>query len=282
MTYAPQFEQTGSTVMRGRQLAEIARRAMPRREITYEPLRLGVRDSLIFLTKGALKAMTIEVLDDLKSGGNRLMFDVVDEAPPPYTSPYADMIVAASMTAFLDLSSQFPTIPIALVNHHVDPRITALAIHAPSDNLRMGYFGESVNAILSPKIEEFVTAVSVDTARSSGGWLERLPDFNAHYAVRATRSLDYAKPFLKGFTAAACGANILIQETEREALAWLGDDYPFLVRGLPTESNIVAAAQSMAVAFGGAEWVSALERMSAIRARIAPDRIGAELRSACA
>lgn len=276
--FAEEFRHTGSTVMRGQQLSRLAAAALGRgARVGYSPLEAPFRNATLFLTKGALKVATAERLDELAAAGNRLLFDVVDEAPPP-TSGYADALIAASLTAFIDLQRDFPGTEVHLVNHHVDPRLaSATAGERPGDSLRAGYFGELVNAVLSPAIERFVTPVLVDTSKQEASWLERLTEFNLHYAVRRFRGADLHKPFLKGFTAAHAGCNILIQRSQSEAVLWLGDDYPYLLEGEPDEHAIVAALERLSDDVGSDDWNRGLDVMRGIRARTADARIAAEV-----
>ncbi|PWB96049.1 hypothetical protein DF220_11690 [Salinibacterium hongtaonis] len=275
--YSERYRESGSTVMRGQQLSEIGKRALPQRNIGYVSLEAEPRNSLLFLTKGALKAMTMSKLESLRSAGNKLIFDVVDEVPPPITRDYAHVVSAASITAYLDLSADFPHLPVHLVNHHVDPRLSTISAPPPTDKLRCAYFGESVNAILSPAVMREVTVVHIDTSRQDADWLPRLEAFNFHYAVRAHRDLDHHKPFLKGFTAAHRGSNILIQSTQTEAVRWLGTDYPYLIAGEATETKILAALDYARESFGHSEWMDGLARMRDIRERTSNQRIGGEL-----
>ncbi|TFD70099.1 hypothetical protein [Cryobacterium sp. Hb1] len=247
----------------------------------YVELRTDMRNSIVFLTKGALKAMTMERLESLKKNRNVLLFDVVDELPPPITRDYADVLIAASHTAFSQHSLNFPHLPVRLVNHHVDPRVTALQVSPPADLLRTAYFGETINGIITPEIAKQVSVVPVDTSKESSSWITHLTGYNFHYAVRATRDLDHFKPFLKGFTAAHCNSNILIQASEEEPAHWLGTDYPFLLQGPPTEASILQAMEYARDTFGHPEWREGLARMGEVRERTSPARIGTEIRSAC-
>jgi hypothetical protein len=277
--YAERYRQSGSTMMRGEQLSHLAAQAMPGRSVRYVPLGTDIRNSMVFLTKGALKSMTMDILLQLKRADNILFFDVVDEEPPPYTREYADVVVAASFTAFLNHSRAYPGLEVQLVNHHVDPRLTLSAPVPPTDHLRAAYFGESINTVLTPTIAEVLDVIHIDTSRENdSGWIERLPEYNLHYAIRATRELDHFKPFLKGFTAAHCNANIVIQSTEVEARHWLGDDYPFLLRGPVTERTILDTLGAIRDSFGDSEWRDGLLRMREVRERTTAARIGGELR----
>lgn len=275
--YAEQFKGAGSTVMRGFQLAQLAREGMRDRSVRVAPLGAKIRHSAVFLTKGALKAATPADLDALQRAGNRLLFDPVDETPPPTTARYADVLVASSFTAFDHYSRAFPATRVALVNHHVDPRLKPVGSRPAA--FRVGYAGEVVNALLTPAIEQHVEVLPVDTSREDTAWLDRIRDYTMHYAVRRHRELDHFKPFLKGFTAAWCTAPILIQRDQQEAVRWLGEDYPYLV-DVADERGVLEALERAERDFLGPRWDRALGTMAAIRARTAPDRIVGELRAA--
>jgi hypothetical protein len=278
--YAEQFREAGSTVMRGFQLAELARDGLPGHRVRVAPLGTAIRNSSVFLTKGALKVAEPQQLSDLRRAGNRLLFDPVDEVPPPTTARFADVLVASSLTAFDYFSRAYPATRVALVNHHVDPRLDRVTPRP--DAFRVGYFGETVNAILTDAIEERVDVVPVDTSREHADWLARVPQYTMHYAVRRERALDHFKPFLKGFTAAHSGAPVLIQRDQAEALRWLGEDYPYLVDAPVDEAVILDALARAEREYGGPRWARAREIMAGIRARTTPTRIVAELRAALA
>ncbi|QAY74587.1 hypothetical protein ET445_15845 [Agromyces protaetiae] len=274
--YAEQYRGAGSTVMRGRQLSELSARHLGRR-VRYAPLGSRIARSDVFLTKGAARAMTMPILEELRNLGNRLFVDVVDEEPPNYVDGYVDALVAASYSSLLRLSRDFPRLPVGLVNHHVDPRVPLRAPESLPDRFAVGYLGESVNALIPDEVSDRVEVVHIDTSSSEGtDWIGRLGDFTMHYAVRNTRDLDHDKPFLKGFTAAWSGANILIQRSQVEAGYWLGADYPFLVDG-DDPASISAALDAAAGAFGAPLWHDALRRMLEIRERIRPERIANEV-----
>ncbi|MDN4598390.1 hypothetical protein [Leifsonia virtsii] len=277
--YAERFREAGSTVMRGFQLADIAREHLPRRRVSVRPLGSTARNSDVFLTKGAVNMATPEQLDLLVRSGNRLLFDPVDELPPWTTARFADVLVASSHTAFEHYSRAFPATRVALVDHHVDPRLPTSP--APPSRFRAGYFGERVNAVLTPRIEERVDVVAIDTSRHDDAWLSGLGRYSFHYAVRQQRALDHFKPFLKGFTAAHCGAPVLIQRDQEEAVRWLGADYPYLLDDTNEETILSALARAESE-FGGPRWLRALSVMEGIRARTSPERIASELAAAIA
>lgn len=262
--------------MRGEQLAGIARRHGSRR-VRYSPTTRNPRNAILFLTKNALHTLSADHLDELRRRGNTLLFDVLDQNPPTTTEDFADAIVAASMTAHTDFTSQFAQIPTFLVNHHVDVRLASLPLPTRADQFRAAYFGELKNTIRSEALDRQVDYVPVSTSERSDAWLRRLPEYTLHFAIREHIGRDLHKPFLKGFTAAHCGANILIQDSEAEAVEWLGADYPYLLRQEPTEARVAAALEAARESFGTAEWKDGLARMNDIRMRTTPERIADEL-----
>lgn len=267
--------------MRGGQLSEIASAgAVGRRPVSHEPMHAGIRKSDLFLTKGVLKDASPALLASWRAAGNRLFADPVDEDLDDAIVDAVDVVVAASLTAADDYRTRWPRHDVRLVNHHVDPRaIAALSLgsRAPRDRARFAYFGELANTIKSPSIQQIVDFVPVETARQATGWFSSLADYNAHFAVRRRQYFDRHKPFLKGFTAAACGAAILIQDSEEEPRRWLPDDYPFWLRGDVTESSILSALEDMRDAFGASQWHEATEIMADIAQRTNPAAIGREL-----
>lgn len=276
--YAEQYKGAGSTVMRGFQLANLARHALRRHSVRIRALGTRTANATVFLTKGALRVATPTQLDDLLHRGNRLLFDPVDEVPPGTTARFADVLIASSLTAFEEYGRRFPGTRVALLNHHVDPRIDMTPVH--HSTFRAGYFGERVNAELTDRIEEKLDVVPIDTSRHDSAWLSSIRDYSFHYAVRRHRELDHYKPFLKGFTAAHCGAPVLIQRDQQEAVRWLGDDYPYLVDAPATEEQVLDALARAKADFGGPRWRLAESTMAGIRARTSVQRIGEELAAA--
>lgn len=278
--YAPEYATTGSTVMRGRQLADIAARSsLSRRDIDYVPVGADLRRADLFLTKGVLKSVDDATLATWRRQGNRLFADPVDEPLRDGIADSVDVIVAASRTATDAYREQFPGTTVATVDHHVDPRVRALMErpYPALDQPRIGYFGERINTVRSKRIARTVQFVQVSTSTPDEGWIARLPEFNVHYAIRRTRQLDQHKPFLKGFTAAACRSVVLIQDDQAEAHRWLPDEYPFWLRGQVTEPAIIDALDTVTNAYGTEQWTFARNMMLDIEQRTSPRAIAAQL-----
>jgi hypothetical protein len=251
--------------MRGRQLADIARRALPEARIHFSELESPFANSVLYLTKGSLSCVTPERLQLLKERRNRIVCDPVDKVLKSRLAEHVDCIAASSCASLHRHSEKFPSIPVVLVDHHVDPRVRALDLSGRAGGFRAGYFGEIPNTVVSPSIEQLVDFIEVGTNDDS--WLGRIPAYPFHYAIRFQHRTATWKPFTKGLAAAYCRANILVQDSEPDAIRWLGDDYPYFFRGDVTEKRIVEALEGARESFGSATWRQGLEAMSDFRSK---------------
>lgn len=273
--FDPDWPNVGSTVMRGRQLADFARAELGRRwRVEYQPLGSRVKNSAVFLTKNAARAMDAERAAHLLEHHCRLYVDIVDAAPPAWVSEVPCVIVTASLTSLVKASRTHPHREVVFLNHHADPRVPPAP--AIREAFRIGYFGEVFNARLTLGIESAVEIVPVSTATQAESWFARLPDFAMHYAIRRRIPQDDVKPFMKGFTAAASHANILASRSDPEAVAWLGDDYRYLVDD-HDEETILGVIERARSDFGTPMWDAGLEVMAGIRERVAPHRVVRDL-----
>lgn len=272
--------------MRGRQLSELlAHSARLERRVTFEPVSRTVRNSELFLTKGAARTMDPDMIHSLRHRGNRVFLDPVDEDVSDDVAAAADVLIAASISAHRDLESRPLTTKVVRIDHHVDPRLRRILASrgAPPEAagpMLVRYFGETVNAVSTPQIAAEVDFVHVDTARQDVAWMQRVPGVHMHYAVRQHRSLDRHKPFLKGFTAALAGANILLARDETEAAFWLPDDYPYWIEAHPSEDAILAGLDYARETFRGEQWDEALAMMRELSARTADSVIVSQLEDA--
>ena len=277
--YAEKYRYFGSTVMRGQQLSKIAQKALPLADKVYfTSTDYRFKNCTLFLTKWVIYTISPKDLKRLKKKHNRLIFDPIDGPIPADRLKYADIVVAASDTIYKDYKKTLPSsVKIILVNHNVDPRLKTLDWSKRPTTLRAGYFGELLNAVITPEIKKRVDIIPVDNTKQNNYWLEKLPEYNLHYAIRQARDVFPNKPFLKGFTAAHCGANILIQASEKEAVRWLGKDYPYLLRGKVTEKKILEMIKYAKRSFGSKEWERGLEIMRGIKEKTSEEAIGKQL-----
>jgi hypothetical protein len=280
--YSDLHKDSGSTVMRGSQLSTLLRpHFLKERAISYKSADKIVKNSVIFLTKGALKAASIEWLQRLKELKNTVLADFVDDIPDPSKLPYIDMLVASSISGYKHYMTNLSHIPTALLTHHVDPRVHKIAGSNKTAKHRcaVGYFGELVNTKWSSLISEHVEFHGVDTSKQNAEWISKVPSYNCHYAVRERRSIDGFKPFLKGFTAATADSNIIIQRNEGDAAYYLGDDYPFLLDTNAGEAEILEMITNVTQSFGSPEWRYGLDIMTEVKERSSNAAIVREFKS---
>lgn len=269
--YSEKFLNSGSTIMRGRQLCKIiSNNIQDNRKVIFSA-STDISSSIIILTKGYLKITTADSLRRLKLKGNILLADFVDEPPNEALINDLDGLIASSILAYKYYKVKWPNKESFHITHHVDPRIGFIYNRFRGKNnlldLNIGYFGELINSKMSDKIKSHVDFVSIDTSKVSTDWMLQLPSYNCHYAVRQRRDIDGYKPFLKGFVAAYCNANIIIQESEGDASFYLGSDYPFLINQDAGETEILEMLRIVKDAYNGPDWYYGLEVMNEIKAR---------------
>jgi hypothetical protein len=272
--YADLFVEAGSTVMRGFQLSNLVSNYFAGAlDVTYESIQTQPIGSLVILTKGALKVLSQEQLIRLKDDGNVLVADFVDDRPYSNVIEFLDGIIASSISAYKYCLNAYPNKPVFHITHHVDPRIfeSLARYNSKLSTLHIGYFGELLNTVYLDTLSDSVDFISVDTSKQKLDWIDLVPNYNCHYSVRQQRDIDGFKPFLKGFTAAACGANIIVSEDQGDALYYLGPDYPYLLRADHSESDVIELVSRMYDTFNGADWNMALDIMREVKVRSSND-----------
>lgn len=269
--YSEKYAASGSTVLRGGQLSELARQHYAdAREVRYTT-RTDIEDEILVLGKGFLKTTTPEDLRALRKR-NLLIADFVDEPPAGHLVREIDMLMASSLCGYRYYLNSFPDIPAFHVTHHVDTRIPRCE-EAATEGFRAGYFGELLNTIRSEEIERLVDFNLVDTSRQGDAWIGELGRYNFHYAFRQSRGIDGAKPFLKGFVAAQCGANMMIQKSAGDASFYLGADYPYLMPDDAGPAEIAEGLRHARDTLGGPEWRHGREIMREVAARSSVEHV---------
>lgn len=277
--YSERYRYSGSTVMRGEQLCDIAKNKLSGYHFAFLPVEQQFKNSVLFMTKGAMVSLTPEKLAAIKKAGNRVLLDPVDVGSADDIINLTDGVVAASRLAYEAYKKSYPGKLVALIDHHADPRIKEQDFSKQPKKFKAAYFGEVVNSIRSENIEKLVDFVQVDTFRQENSWLRKLPKYNFHYAVRNNRETETYKfkPFTKGFIAATCNSNILIQSSEEEAVLWLGGDYPYLLEDPVNEGKIVEAMKTAKESYGSPQWRHGLEIMKDIKNKVSEDSIAKQL-----
>jgi len=268
-----------ATVMRGQQLFSMVENHPARDfpvEYVDETSLNDLNGQLLFLTRSFLKHARVAELEQLKSAGNIICVDNVDHRENPEFHPYVDVYIASSLRQLLRYTRDYPDRLVHLLTHNVDPDIPAMTPR--QDQCRLAYFGELVNArhhkALAGQVD-FVQTNNMDAP--SRDWLQQISNYNLHYAVRKGRSIDDIKPFTKGFTAAHCGANIIVPQDESDARYYLTCAYPYLLTSNSLEA-VEAMIDKARRQFGGPEWRLGLEIMASVKALSSSDHILGELR----
>ena len=275
--YSESARDYGSTVMRGKQLSKITQKTLGKR-IYFTSTDYQYKNCILFLTKWAIYKLSLKDLQKLKNRQNKLIFDLVDGELPANKIKFADVVVAAAESIYQKYKRSMPkSARIVLIDHHVDPRIRFVDWSIRPKKLKVGYFGELINTLLTPKIKRRVDFIPVSNTTQNDDWFKELPKYNLHYAIRQKRDVYPNKPFLKGFTAAHCDANILIQASEKEAIKWLGKDYPYLLKGRVTEEKVLKLLDHIKKSYGSKEWECGLTIMHGIREKTSEEAIGKQL-----
>ena len=269
---------SATTELRARQLATIINRQYPDRfEVTHAGDAAGIRDQVVILLKHAITDLTLDGLADLRRRNIAVISAWEDSVPDPARALAVDANMTVSYRQTRDHVRMFPNLPTYLVGHHVNMLIRPST--PPTDHLRAGYFGDIANTYCPDSLRRTVELVSLDTINVEMNWIDRLPAYNCHWVVRRYRTADDGgKPFLKGFVAARCGAVVVAGRDDDDALEYLGDDYPFYIRGTDSPGLEYQMA-TFASAFGGPEWRYAQEIMAQLAARSSDEVFSGEFRA---
>ena len=275
--YDEAFAGSASTFLRAGQLADLVAEELPGAyDIAWTTDVAGTRDSLVILTKWALQTRSPEEIAAIRARNLAVVGVWDDLIPDAGRMAVLDASMSLSHAQTLELARTHPGTPAFYVPHHVNRLIRPSV--PPVDRLRTGYFGELANTVRPPALGGLVELVGINTSRRDEGWITRLPEFNAHWIIRQRRDIDGAKPFLKGFLAARCGAVVVTAREDDDALLYLGDDYPFFVRSLET-ADLEAMILAMVEGFGGPDWRLAQAIMADVGARSSDRVVAAEFRA---
>lgn len=258
--YNAGYRDSGTTVMRVYQLAEILREHVGSHlEVSYKQSLEGVRGSIVILNKNAIRMYGVGEINKARKN-NKVLVDPIDAILSSDIAENVDGVIAASRIAFEEWNSNLK-VPVFLINHHADPRIKE---GASQGVFRAGYFGELDNTLVTPRIRKRVDFISISTQKQESEWLTLIHNYNLHYSIRRRKNHDGYKPFTKGFTAAICRSNIIVGSDDKEALVWLGEDYPYICRDL-TENGILRMIDYAESTYQGAEWQKGLHIMEGVR-----------------
>ena len=275
--YADRYATTASTFLRGGQLSELVAEHHPDAlDVSWTSDAGSLRDQVVILTKGALQVMPAPEIAALRARNIAAVGSWDDIVPDPDKVAALSAHMTLSCRQMLDFGRAYPAVPAFHVTHHVNRQVPPMT--PPADRLRTGYFGLLENTVRPATLAGMVELVGISTSTVESSWIDALPRFNCHWIIRQKKPIDGWKPFLKGFLAARCGAVVVVSREEDDAVQYLGDDYPFFVRGL-TAPELEADMAELASAFGGPEWRQAQAIMAHVAARSTDAVVAAEFRA---
>lgn len=262
------YEHYASTLLRAEQLAGLlAERLGDRYDISYVADIEGLRDQVVVLTKWALERRKPAAIAALRARNIAVVASWDDKIPTAELAGLVDAQMTLSISQSVDLGRRFPATPTYFVTHHVNRLIPPA--RPPMDRLRAGYFGELFNTVRPDSLAGAIELNGIDTTHKDNittSWMDALDRYNLHWIVRRRHYFDGAKPFLKGFLAARCGAVVMVTRDDGDAAYYLGDDYPFYARSLDA-ATLEADWLRTASAFGGPDWRMAEAIMRQVAAR---------------
>lgn len=290
----------GSKIMRCDQLADIGRRhlgdrytfavrALPnlKTEAGAHAFAESLSGRIVILLKGTGAILGEAGMEMLRGRTRGVGIDYVDARARDCYSPFADLHIASSRKGEAILNRLLARrgagdgrAGVAHLTHRYDPRLVGRRMEDPG-GLRAAYLGHPHNVYIPDVIAAHVTRIDASGEGGIEAGFDRLCGFNLHYAIRPpdhlqTLARDLAKPFTKGFTAAAFGANVMVTRDTDDAEFYLGRDYPFLVEdhAPATISEAFVRAQGI---YDSADWHDARERMRHLRDLSAPAQVAREL-----
>ena len=283
---------TGSTYMRCMQMHDALKQAFPdkidarllampeRRDGFAAQERWALSQpggGVYFFSKTSVRALTSFAARLLKLRSRGILFDHVDEPADRLRLELADRHICCSHAQFLSFRAMAPDIAskARLVLHATDLRLEQTA---PAQQSRFApvYLGDPENTAIPDALRSEVEVLSALDRDEFAAQIPRLPEFNLHFAARAFRAgqSGAAKPFLKGFTAARLGANILLPRDVEDAAHYLGPDYPYFY---DEDEGPVSAFRRARADFGGPIWNRARDRMLAISEVARPGVVAKQL-----
>ncbi|HET7204882.1 MAG TPA: hypothetical protein VFI92_16095 [Steroidobacteraceae bacterium] len=241
----------------------------------------------LFVTKHAAKKLLPETLALLHRRRCVICLDYVDGDLRNMRAEGVDVHLSCSLAGKREMerlqaesrSSGRPiTGRVGLLFHNVDSRLLGTG-PLPGDRLRSVYFGSMRRAFLPEAVARRIEVLDAGNTQAARRSIARLADYNFHYCVSPAVSFApriVRRPFTKGFTAAAVGANVIVNRAVDDAVELLGADYPYLVQDLSEEAVLERLAFATE-SFGGPEWRLAAERMAELRRLVEPVALARQL-----
>ena len=232
-------------------------------------------NSIVFVTKACIQYFNSEFIKSLHKKDIKVCFDYVDSDFSIGPQGLPDMHVCTSYTQLNYLKQYQQENPnftgsVSLILHNYDLALVNFK-SKPIKKFECAYIGTTARTFLTSRIEDKITIVPALGVSGMQRILANLPNFNAHYAVQIPQEEGslLAKPFTKGFVAAACNSVLLTDQRTHDAIEFLGNDYPYMVGSL-NEKEIIEMCGFMRDTFNGVVWQDAKDRMQAMHALVMP------------
>lgn len=299
--YAKRKRIWGSTIMRAHQMCQIANTYLgdmydfdlvniPNKrnpELQWLWTKMQHPGTVYIFTKLTLFELNKNSLIKLhkKSGG--ICFDYVDSNLHRLATAGVDIHIACSFSAknaiqqLLRKKSEegLPTTgEVMLLLHNVDQRLYGLNF-TPKNSLKSVYFGAERYAISTERIRKMIDFIDASNAENMENNYRFLEKYNFHYCVRNSTesgSVRIHKPFTKGFTAAVCKSNLIVNSGVDDAIEFLTEDYPYMVNSI-NEREIIEVMRKASSTFGKREWSNARRIMEKVAERVSSKAIAEQL-----
>lgn len=292
--------QMGGKLMRVDQLCELATAHLPddqyqvssafvpRDRFVTQTRRFvdACRGAVVIFHKSAAANAGPATRKAIRTTAAGICVDHLDIVVDPLERGFFDVHIAASRAGEAELTQHLSALsPVAgtqvrHLRHHSDPRLKLRASEQLTE-FTPGYFGLPDNTDSHARFPAD-TLVPDYKPIEIDSFLTALPKSNFHLCTRqpfAKRShgILATKPFTKGFNAAAVGANVLVNRQVHDAVHYLGEDYPFMLKDSSPE-DFAEGLNHARDAYGTTEWQIGLDRMGDMAARVAPAEVARELR----
>lgn len=158
---------------------------------------------------------------------------------------------------------------LAVIPHHYHPGVQSRCEEyaAYPYTFRLGYIGADFNHKFAHEIGDVVPIYHPYQ------WNDWAAFFTCHYSVREPNTSEALfKPATKVFTAAAVNANIITMR-DPDALAFLGEDYPYYVDKFDA-NDVFRVIKKASEEFEDEEWYRGLEIMKSVRERTSLEACG--------
>ena len=299
--FRPRHWESGSKIMRCDQLAEFVKEHSKSVNVEVMPLippqrRPGhwrktlrrARKGAIIVLKGATEVLDDEQIGELRDASRVFAIDHLDLQVKRIAAPRADVHIACSAESQVRWQAAIEDFQkrrgvevdtkVVLVDHHADPGLKPLPA-SRRKTMRVIYMGKEQNVELPGKVAKRVELHSADTEEEFNKAVASIKSAQVHYGVRPVPKSKMAKPFTKGFTAAAMDRAILTTPDTEDAVRFLGEDYPLFAKSR-SEEDILEALDRGSSAIGTPAWNGIMDRMRAMREAVRPETVARQLTDA--